>query len=194
MNLNAIVSPVIGAVNPMISIGVLISTGPADTQPDGTRPPTYATPGSFTGSIADTVLTVTAVTSGVLQPGQALAGAAAGTVITEQLSGDDGGIGTYSVNKPQTLASTTLTTSLVLRAQLQPISWRDLQQLEGVNMNGTRSAIYVNGNIDAIVRVKLKGGDLVTFNGDTWLVVQQLEGWNATAGWTKAAIVLQDGA
>lgn len=64
-----------------------------------------------TGSIGTTTLTVTAVTSGVLKPGQPIAGSGitAGTVIVSQLTGTTGGVGTYQVSISQTAASTTVT-------------------------------------------------------------------------------------
>lgn len=66
---------------------------------------------SFTGSIATTTLTVTAVGSGTLVPGMEISGAnvAPGTVITGQLTGSAGSTGTYSVNISQTAASATIT-------------------------------------------------------------------------------------
>lgn len=64
---------------------------------------------SFTGSIAGTVLTVTAISSGAINIGQAINGALAGTVITSLGTGQQGnaptGIGTYIVNISQTLAN-----------------------------------------------------------------------------------------
>jgi hypothetical protein len=72
---------------------------------------TPPTAGVVTGSIAATTLTVTAVTSGVLRPGQILTGTSvtAGTVLLAQLTGTTGGIGTYSVTPSQTVSSTTIT-------------------------------------------------------------------------------------
>lgn len=65
-----------------------------------------------TGSIATTVLTVTAVTSGVLSVGQTISGSGitAGTKITGLGTGL-GGIGTYTVDTSQTASSTTVTAS-----------------------------------------------------------------------------------
>jgi hypothetical protein len=65
----------------------------------------------FTGSIATTVLTVTAVTSGAIHVGQLISGTgiANGTVITAYGSNTFGGTGTYTVNQTQTVASTTVT-------------------------------------------------------------------------------------
>lgn len=79
-------------------------------------------------------------------------------------------------------------------AQVQPLSGKDLRQIEGLNLQGTLKAIYINGAIDGIVRVAAKGGDLVTLpDSSVWLVSQILEDFNLTAGWTKAVITLQDG-
>lgn len=66
---------------------------------------------SVTGSIAGNILTVTAVTSGVIVNGATVSGTGvtASTVITGQLSGTAGGIGTYAVNNSQNVASTAVT-------------------------------------------------------------------------------------
>lgn len=64
---------------------------------------------AFTGSIAGTTMTVTAVASGSLLVGQTVGGALPNTHITGQISGPTGGTGTYSVSNSQTLASTALT-------------------------------------------------------------------------------------
>lgn len=63
----------------------------------------------FTGSIASTTLTVTSVTSGTIQVGQALVGSGitAGTTITAFVSGT-GGAGTYTISAAHTVASTSI--------------------------------------------------------------------------------------
>lgn len=68
---------------------------------------------SVTGSIAATLLTVTAVGSGTLYPGSTIAatGLTLGTVILNQLTGTTGGVGTYTVSNSQTFASGTITTA-----------------------------------------------------------------------------------
>jgi hypothetical protein len=65
--------------------------------------------GSMTGSIASTTMTVTAVIGGSLAVGQVLSGTGVspGTMITAILTGS-GGVGTYTVNPAQTVASTTI--------------------------------------------------------------------------------------
>ncbi|WP_321905133.1 structural cement protein Gp24 [Paraburkholderia tropica] len=67
---------------------------------------------SVTGSIAGTVLTVTAVSAGALQVGQTIAGTGvtSGTTITALGTGT-GGAGTYTVSASQTVSSETITAS-----------------------------------------------------------------------------------
>lgn len=195
MNLHSIVSPYVSAVNPMVEIGVR-SAVDAAVAANGTPTPVYATPGALTGSIAGTVLTVTALSSGLLEPWQTLSGAGVlpGTMIVGQLTGAKGKLGTYQVSQDQVVASTALTTAVKILAQVQPLSNRDLQQIEGLNLGGDKKAVYVTGNVEGVIRVRLKGGDLLDMpDGSVWLVNQTLESFD-TAGWTKFAITLQDGA
>lgn len=69
-----------------------------------------------TGSIALFVLTVTAVTSGTLSIGQVISGTGvtAGTRIVAFVSGS-GGVGTYTVDKSQTVLSTTISATKTTR-------------------------------------------------------------------------------
>lgn len=198
MNLHQLSGPIVGSVNPQIPVSVRVSTGVTSTSPDGSQSPGFATPGQITGSIAGTVLTVSAVASGSILTGVGLADLTAallpGTTITGQLTGSPGGPGTYSVNQAQTVASEAMTTSLVLLGQVQALSTRDVWQLDGINLQGTLRALYVSGTLNGVVRALLKGGDLVTLpDGTVWLVTMVPEPWGLTAGWTKCVIVLQNG-
>ena len=197
MNLHQIAGPIVAAVNPQIPVTARISVG--DTvAADGTPSPEYATPGSLVASIDGTVLTVASVGTGILMPGQLLADVTddllAGTTITAQLTGVPGGMGTYSVSQAQEVLSEAMTTSLVLQAQVQPITWRDLQQMEGVNLGGVKWKAYLYGEVDAVVRPEKKGGDLIIISTGrhqgVWLVVQILEQW---PDWCVCAITLQNG-
>lgn len=195
MNLHSIVAPYVSAVNPMVEIGVRSSVG-STTGPNGTRTPLYATPGALSGSIAGTVLSAGAP-SGLLMPWQTLSGAGVlpGTMIAEQLTGARGKAGTYRVTRDQTVGPVSMATAVKILAQVQPLSNRDLQQIEGLNLGGDKRAVYIDGNVDGVIRVALKGGDLVDLpDGSVWLVNQSLESWHDTAGWTKFCITLQDGA
>lgn len=196
MNLHQLVAPYISSVNPFVPCGLHISIGPGPTQPNGTRPPLYAAPGSFTGSIAGSVLTISAIASGRPQAGQTLTGGTIPllpqTTIGGQLTGSPGGIGTYAVSQDQAAASQQISTAATIMAQIQPLTMPELRQLDGLNLGGDKLGLYTNGDLNGVIRVQLKGGDLVDLpNGTRWLVVQSIEGWDLTAGWSKVAMVIQ---
>lgn len=82
-----------------------------------------------------------------------------------------------------------------LDVQMQALTYQDLVQLQGLNLGGEKRALYVAGDIRAVDRPDKRGGDLFVMpDGTIWLVAQILENWNTTAGWTKVAIVKQNGA
>lgn len=188
----------IAAVNPPLQVSLRRSIG-AVPNSDFSASPGYATPGGITASVAGNVLTVTGQTAGALQPMQVLADTSGdllvGTEIVQQISGAPGGLGTYQISGPaQTVGSEVMTTSLIIAADVQPLAYGDLRQVEGLNLAGVFKVMYVNGPAASLVRAKGKGGDIVVMpDGSVWLISQILEGWNVTAGWTKALITLQDG-
>lgn len=77
--------------------------------------------------------------------------------------------------------------------QVQALTFKDLTQLDGVNMNGEARAIYFYGEFNGVLRARQKGGDIVTLtdgpNAGNWLIVKMLETW---PDWCKAAVVLQN--
>jgi hypothetical protein len=88
----------------------------------------------------------------------------------------------------------TYATAVPLSIQKQPLTFKDLHQISGLNLNGEKAAFYVNGNLQGVQRVSARGGDLITLpSGDVWLVVMLLENWSETSGWGKVAVVLQNG-
>ncbi len=90
------------------------------------------------------------------------------------------------------------TTALNVPAQIQGLTADELKQVDSLNLEGNKRAIYFYGEVDGLVRDDNKGGDLVIFpNGKTWLVVLVLEQWDDGANnpaWCKVAVVLQSGA
>ncbi|WP_233874047.1 hypothetical protein [Paraburkholderia adhaesiva] len=81
-------------------------------------------------------------------------------------------------------------------AQVQALTLRDLLQLDGLNLQGERRALYLNGNWQGVLRPEVKGGDLVTLpdgsdSGSLWLVALVLENWWLTDGWCKCAVTRQ---
>lgn len=78
------------------------------------------------------------------------------------------------------------------KAQVQALSFKDLTQVSGLNLNGTRRAIYFYGAFAGVVRPNQKGGDIVTLTGSNntgkWLVAQVLEQW---PDWCKVVVTQQ---
>lgn len=76
--------------------------------------------------------------------------------------------------------------------QVQALTSAELAQVDGLNLQGEKIALYVNGNLAGVSRPDNTGGDLVTLaDGSIWLTTIALENWNRTSGWTKVALVRQ---
>ena len=79
-------------------------------------------------------------------------------------------------------------------AQVQAETFRDLTQLDSLNLQGTRRVMYLYGEVDGIIRVSSKGGDLVVIasgvHAGTWLTALVIEQW---PDWVKIAATLQNG-
>jgi hypothetical protein len=73
---------------------------------------------------------------------------------------------------------------------VQALQYSDILQLDALNIEGQRRKIYINGEVDGLVRADNKGGDLVvTPNREVWLVAMVLEYW---PDWCSVAVTLQD--
>jgi hypothetical protein len=109
----------------------------------------------FTGSISGTTLTVTAVTSGSIGIGSVISGTGVtgGTSITGLISGT-GGVGTYTVSASQTVASTTITGTIVA-TNIQAYYEKPLSiDYAYVRINTSQSGSpVINGGIDYPVAV-----------------------------------------
>jgi hypothetical protein len=173
----------------------------------------YGYPGdaSFTASIAGPTMTVTAVASGSLIVGSVVSG---GDVIQSTTVSDlgtgSGGVGTYTITPPQTVASGPMTstgtgtrsrlytTVAGLQMQVQAVSSDDLEHVDGLNISKVLRTVYVNGLIQGLDRPGVTGGDLLLIPtgltpgqaNDTYLVVGIPEPWDSP-GWTKCIVVLQ---
>lgn len=151
--------------------------------------------GSCTVTAASTVLNVSALSAGLLLPGQTLSGSAvaADTMVTSQLSGTVGAAGLYALSNQQIVAAEAMTTSLVLIAQIQAMSEGDLRHMDSLNLQGSHRSMYVNNNVRGAVRVAVRGGDLVQMtDGSVYLVNQSAEPFFSTAGWNKVILTLQN--
>ena len=76
-----------------------------------------------------------------------------------------------------------------LFAQVQEFTSTDLRKLDGLNIQGARFAVFISGEWNGVVRTAGKGGDILQFRGQTWLVVAVLTQY---PGWSKLAVVLQN--
>jgi CSLREA domain-containing protein len=123
-----------------------------------------ATGAVVTGSISATTLTVTAVTSGVLQVGSQISGTGvtSGTIITA--SGASGGTGTYTINNSQTVASTTITSTAGFPAN-------------DIYSSGTSAAIDNSG-------ITVSGNNISDFYSPTVVSVGVNLGITGNSGWT----------
>jgi hypothetical protein len=96
-----------------------------------------------------------------------------------------------------------LSTASAVQAQVQALTYSDLRQIEGLNLTGTRRAIYFFGDLEGTVRWTAQGGDLITFPGavagfppgSVWLVAMSIETWGVTQPgcWGKVIATLQNG-
>lgn len=201
MNLHALVSPLIQPINPSFVGTWMQSTGF-----------TYAGDASGRASFDDTTMTVDLITSGALAVNSIISGVniEPGTIVTAFGTGT-GGQGTYTVRPPQTTQATAFmaatgdgtrtpsyTTVAGVIFQVQALSGRDLDHIDGLNLQGVVRAIYMTGFPQGLVRAAAQGGDLLLIptgltvaSMDTWLVNGVIEQWNAS-GWTKVAAILQN--
>lgn len=100
----------------------------------------------FTGSIATTTLTVSAIASGTLYPSMVISGTGvtAGTYIVEQLTGTAGGAGTYKVSASQTVASTTITGTLASKIVVDQPGLYDFQfSVQLINSTNDAQSFYL---------------------------------------------------
>ena len=76
--------------------------------------------------------------------------------------------------------------------QVQDLSSGDIKRLEGMNAQNVQQKVYLNGNYEGVFRVLGKGGDLIKFGSQTYLVTAVLERW---PDWCCVGITMQlDGA
>lgn len=82
--------------------------------------------------------------------------------------------------------------SVNIVGQVQALGKKDIDHLAMLNISDCERMVYVDAQLQATDRREQTGGDLLTFEGRTWLVVAIMEGWT-TAGWCRAAVSKQMG-
>lgn len=96
----------------------------------------------------------------------------------------------YTIN-PDGSRTPTYAPTVSVPAQVQELTTRDLQHLDGLNIQGSQRAIYFPGTVSGVMRFAQTGGDLVTTpDGNVWLTTAVLENWPQ---WSKVSVTLQNG-
>src|SRR5690348_8927500 len=60
---------------------------------------------------------------------------------------------------------------VAMSVQKQEISYKDLQHVDGLNLQGAFCTVYLRGQAFGVTRGAAKGGDKFVIGSDTWLVV-----------------------
>lgn len=78
--------------------------------------------------------------------------------------------------------------ALPAMGQKQPVTGRDIERFQQQNIQGVTCKMYLNGNYEGLFRVLGKGGDLIEFESQTYLVVCVMERW---PDWCCLALTMQ---
>ncbi len=86
------------------------------------------------------------------------------------------------------------TENVPVRAQVQGVSAKDLQHLDGLNIQGVMRSVHLSGDVEGAVRVDQRGGDILLFSEtpgsapQSWKIAMVMETW---ADWCRVIVVLQ---
>lgn len=78
--------------------------------------------------------------------------------------------------------------TIAATGQKQPLTGRDIERFQQQNIQGVTCKMHLNGNYEGLFRTLGKGGDLLTFGGQTYLVASVMERW---PDWCCVALTLQ---
>lgn len=99
-------------------------------------------------------------------------------------------VSTGNTTNPDGTRTPNYASPITVSGQVQELSAKELHQTDGLNLAGVNRSLYINGTIDGVTRVTLKGGDIIVLPDNTvWLVVSVPESW---PDWSRAIIVLQN--
>lgn len=66
---------------------------------------------------------------------------------------------------------------VTVSVQAQELSFKDLQHVENLNLQGIMKSIYCPGTVQAVNRLAGTGGDKIVIAGETYLAVAISEQW-----------------
>lgn len=98
--------------------------------------------------------------------------------------------GTYTTS-PSGKRTPNYTAMPNIQLQVQALTARDLAHLDGLNIQNVTRKAWANGSLQGVNRTTQQGGDLLIFNGQTWLVVVVFETWDQDGPWCSAGLTLQ---
>jgi hypothetical protein len=76
-----------------------------------------------------------------------------------------------------------------ITVQIQSLQYQDIMKLEGLNIQGIRQKIYMNGDFEGLMRADQRGGDLIILpDGKTYIAAIVLENW---PDWCCVAVTQQ---
>lgn len=113
---------------------------PAASKPNA---PSFSNSATFTASISTSTMTVSAIATGTLAVGQVISGVGVTqyTIITAQLTGTTGSTGTYTVSIDQTVASTSMSSSVVITSITSTTSSVQIPYITGYDGGSPITAI-----------------------------------------------------
>ena len=97
----------------------------------------------------------------------------------------------YTTNPDGTQVPSYVDRQMMIQVQeLSSNELRAIEQVDGMNIQAVKHAVYLSGNWNGAVRVGRQGGDLVIFDKKIWLAAVVFEIW---PDWTRLGVVLQNG-
>lgn len=91
---------------------------------------------------------------------------------------------TTAADGTQAPSYNTITTT----GQVQELTGKDIMRLNGLNVQGVTQKAYLTGDFEGVFRVLGKGGDLIKFGSQTYLVTAVLERW---PDWVCVGLTMQ---
>lgn len=95
--------------------------------------------------------------------------------------------GNYTTSPDGTQVPAYITSPIIM--DVQALSAREIQHLDSLNVQGILKGVWADGELHGVDRTAGTGGDVLTFSGATWLVVQVIEAWNGD--WCHVAVQKQ---
>lgn len=86
-------------------------------------------------------------------------------------------VSTGSTTNPDGSVSPSYAAPVSIQVQAQELSFKELQHVENLNLQGILKSIYCPGTVQAVNRVAGTGGDKIVIGGDTYLAVAISEQW-----------------